>query len=558
MPTLEWIGKKAVVNHHREVPFRLLQCDPALSVGDPDSGNLLVQGDNLEALKALLPYYAGKVKCIYIDPPYNTGVDERDEQGNRIGWVYSDNVNSPEIRAWLHKVVGNEMEDLSRHDKWLCMMYPRLALLREFLSEDGAIFISIDDIELASLLHLCDEVFGLANRLAVFTWVRKKKGSNLSKEFRKITEYIICYKKSATKTELYGAPAYAQKEVPLLNRPNPVSRLTFPPGVVRAGRGLKEGPIKAGTFGEGELQVELENDICIRDGVIASSFVIKGRFRWSQSTVDYELENGSVFTASSTFRFNVARFNQASKFKAPSSLISNDDGVGTNEDATEELRNIFTELAKLPFDYPKPSSLIQYFVRAATKDDIHALVLDSFAGSGTTGHAVLAQNKADGGKRRFILVEMDPKICREVTAERLKRVIEGYGDQEPLGGGFRYCTLGEPLFDETGAIRESVKFHELAAHVFFTETGSPIPKEATGKTPLLGIHKGVAVYLLFNGVLGDKRPQGGNVLTRDVLASLPPHDGPKVIYGESCRLGAARLRQESITFKQVPYDIQVR
>ena len=187
-----------------------------------------------------------------------------------------------------------------------------------------------------------------------------------------------------------------------------------------------------------------------------------------------------------------------------------------------------------------------------------ALILDSFAGSGTTGHAVLAHNKADGGKRRFILVEMDPKICREVTAERLKRVIEGYSDQDGLGGGFRFCTLGEPLFDETGAIRASVKFHELAAHVFFTETGSPIPKKATDKTPLLGVHNGVAVYLLFNGVLGDKRPQGGNVLTRDVLASLPPHDGPKVIYGESCRLGVTRLRQEFITFKQVPYDIQVR
>jgi hypothetical protein len=190
--------------------------------------------------------------------------------------------------------------------------------------------------------------------------------------------------------------------------------------------------------------------------------------------------------------------------------------------------------------------------------DENALILDSFAGSGTAGHAVLSLNKEDGGNRRFILVEVDPTTCREVTAERLRRVIEGYGDQEPLGGGFRYCTLGDPLFDETGAIRESVKFPELAAHVFFTETGSPLPKKATRKTPLLGVHDGRAVYLLFNGVLGDKRPQGGNVLTREVLAGLPPHDGPKVVYGESCRLGEARLRQESVTFKQVPYDIQVR
>jgi adenine-specific DNA-methyltransferase len=151
MPTLDWIGKKAVVNHHREVPYRLIHCDAALSAGDADAGNLLVQGDNLQALRALLPYYAGKVKCIYIDPPYNTGNE---------GWVYNDNVNSPQMRAWLGQVVGKEAEDLSRHDKWLCMMYPRLRLLREFLTEDGAIVISIDENEVSSLTILMDEFLG--------------------------------------------------------------------------------------------------------------------------------------------------------------------------------------------------------------------------------------------------------------------------------------------------------------------------------------------------------------------------------------------------------------
>jgi site-specific DNA-methyltransferase (adenine-specific)/adenine-specific DNA-methyltransferase len=148
MPTLDWIGKRAVLNHHREVPFHLLQADPELSVGDPDSGNLLVQGDNLLALKALLPYYAGQVKCISIDPPYNTGNEK---------WVYNDAVNSPEMREWLGRVVGAEAEDLSRHDKWLCMMYPRLQLLKEFLREDGAIFVSIDDNSIGYLRLLMDE-----------------------------------------------------------------------------------------------------------------------------------------------------------------------------------------------------------------------------------------------------------------------------------------------------------------------------------------------------------------------------------------------------------------
>ena len=181
MPTLEWIGKKAVVNHHREVPFRLLQCDPALSVGDADSGNLLVQGDNLEALKALLPYYAGKVKCIYIDPPYNTGNEN---------WIYNDNVNSPEIKAWLGKVVGSEAEDLSRHDKWLCMMYPRLALLREFLGEDGAIFVSIDDNEVAHLRLLMDEVFGPQHFVTQIEWQKRYTRSNNTAGFTTVVEHI--------------------------------------------------------------------------------------------------------------------------------------------------------------------------------------------------------------------------------------------------------------------------------------------------------------------------------------------------------------------------------
>ena len=161
MPSLNWIGKEAVVNHHRQVPYHLLRCDNSLSCGDADSGNLLVEGDNLLALKALLPYYAGQVKCIYIDPPYNTGNEN---------WVYNDNVNSPEIRKWLGKVVGAEAEDLSHHDKWLCMMYPRLALFKDFLREDGAIFISIDDNEVHNMRLLMDEIFGARNFVATIIW----------------------------------------------------------------------------------------------------------------------------------------------------------------------------------------------------------------------------------------------------------------------------------------------------------------------------------------------------------------------------------------------------
>ncbi len=194
MPTLNWIGKEAVVNHHQQVPFHLLKDVPDLACGDPGSGNLIVQGDNLVALKALLPYYAGQVKCIYIDPPYNTGVDDRDEEGKRIGWIYSDNVSSPQIREWLGKVVGEEAEDLSRHEKWLCMMYPRLALLRRFLREDGLIFASIDEMEFATLRFLFDELFGAANRVGTIVW--KNATDNNPTNIAVEHEYVVCYAKN--------------------------------------------------------------------------------------------------------------------------------------------------------------------------------------------------------------------------------------------------------------------------------------------------------------------------------------------------------------------------
>jgi len=216
------------------------------------------------------------------------------------------------------------------------------------------------------------------------------------------------------------------------------------------------------------------------------------------------------------------------------------------------------------FITPKPVRLLRRILQIATDRD--SLVLDSFAGSGTTGQAVLAMNKDDGGSRQFILVEMESEICRNVTAQRLKKAILGHeaknnggnNNIEGLGGGFRYCSLSSPLFNEEGAISEAVKFADLAVHLYFTETGQPLPNvESAGSSPLLGLHGSIAVYLLFNGILGDKTVNGGNVLTAPVLLSLPPHDGPKIIYGEGNRLGIERMRREGITFKQIPYRIRL-
>ena len=230
--------------------------------------------------------------------------------------------------------------------------------------------------------------------------------------------------------------------------------------------------------------------------------------------------------------------------------------------AKKELREVFGSESSLDFFTPKPTRIIERILQIASNPG--DLVLDSFAGSGTTGHAVLKLNAAnpDQPPRRFIMVEVEEKVATEVTRERVRRVAEGYTNAKGeavagLGGGFRFCELGEPLFDESGHIRETVKFGELARHVYFTETGEPLPRERVPNTPLLGVCRGVAVYLLFNGILGDKTSNGGNVLTRKVLAALPPFAGPKVIYCAGCLIGAERLAEEGITIRQTPYEIRV-
>jgi site-specific DNA-methyltransferase (adenine-specific)/adenine-specific DNA-methyltransferase len=243
--------------------------------------------------------------------------------------------------------------------------------------------------------------------------------------------------------------------------------------------------------------------------------------------------------------------------RAPESIWFGED-VGTTREANQELKDIFGGAS--PFDTPKPVRLIERVLQISVSPG--DMVLDSFAGSGTTGHAVISLNKQDSGKRKFILIEMDQKIAREVTTERVRRVAEGYknpkGERvEGLGGGFRFCELGEPLFDRDGKIRESVTFSDLARHVYFTETGEPLPRERVTKSPFIGECRGLGIYLLYNGILGDKSAGGGNVLTRQVLAQLPKFDGQKVIYCAGNLIGQDRLRAERIIARQTPYEVKV-
>ncbi len=542
MPTLDWIGKKAVLNHHREVPYRLLRCNAELSAGDPDSGNLLVQGDNLLALKALLPYYAGRVKCIYVDPPYNTGNEK---------WIYNDAVNSPEMRDWLGKVVRAEAEDFSRHDKWLCMMYPRLSLLKDFLTEDGAIFISIDDNEVQALRAVMNETFGTRNFVATVIWEKIFGPKNSARHLSENHDYIVLYAKNAT--------VWAPRLIP---------RQALQDARYRSPDNDPRGP-----WTSGDLSARNYYSLGTYPIACPSGRVIAGPPRgmyWRVAREEFQRldTDGRIWWGRDGNNVpRLKRFLHDVKQGVVPETIWPHAEVGNTQEAKKELLSICDfEDSNSVFITPKPSRLVKRILQIATDRD--SVVLDSFVGSGTTGQAVLALNKEDGGSRRFIAVEIEEKICRDVAAQRLSRAIRGYtphgsiGDKEPmegLGGGFHYCELGEPLFNADGSIRECVSFADLAAHVFFTETGSPIPKRASGKTPLLGVHNGKAVYLLFNGVMGDKRPRGGNVLTSEVLRHLPPHpekEGIRVVYGEGSRLGAARLKREGVIFRQVPYEIR--
>jgi site-specific DNA-methyltransferase (adenine-specific)/adenine-specific DNA-methyltransferase len=531
MPTLDWIGKKAVVNHHREVPFHLLKCDPALSAGDPGSGNLLVQGDNLLALKALLPYYAGRVKCIYIDPPYNTGNEN---------WVYNDAVNSPEMRNWLGKVVGAEAEDLSRHDKWLCMMYPRLLLLREFLGTDGAIFVSIADHEVHNLRHIMDEVFGPRNFVASIIWQKIFSTKNSARHLSESHDYIILYARNADQWRPKLIPRAAKQDARYRNPDND------PRGPWTSGDCSARNFYGAGTYA-----------ITCPSGRVIQGPPKGTYWRFSKETFDEQNRDGRIWWGKDGNNVpRLKRFlSEVKQGLVPDTIWLHGD-VGNTQEAKKELVSICDfEDSPSVFITPKPTRLVRRILEIATDKD--SLVLDSFAGSGTTGHAVLATNKADGGNRRFIVVEIEEGIAEGVTAQRLTRAIEGHKDLPGLGGGFRYCRLGQPIFDQAGNIRAGVSFAELGSHVYFAEAGEPMPTRSNGKSAMLGVHNGKAVYLLFNGVLGDRSPDGGNVLTSAVLGMLPPHDGPRIIFGEGCRLGAARLKREGIVFKQIPYGIKV-
>jgi adenine-specific DNA-methyltransferase len=520
MPTLDWIGKKAVVDHHRQVPYHLLRCDPALSVGEAGSGNLLVEGDNLLALKALLPYYAGQVKCIYIDPPYNTG-DET--------WIYNDSVNSSEMRGWLGKVVGREGEDLSRHDKWLCMMMPRMKLLTQFLRPDGILLVSLNEVELARFRLMMEEVLAPRQYVATLVWKSRRNLDNRSLHNVSVDhEYVLVYNG--------GEGAFRGAQIDFTKYSNPDNEPRGP--------WMSDNLVGLATQ---ERRPNLHYDLVNPATGDNYGCPAKG-WRYSPETMAQKIVEGRILwplRKSGRPRHKKFVSDLRREFAGFSSLIE----CGNTNEGTEEVAAI---MGRERFIFPKPRSLVQSLIgQVAGADD---LVLDSFAGTGTTGHAVLAANEEDGGHRRFIVIEMDAEICQTITAQRLSHVIGGYAGLDGrtvagLGGGFRYCRLAQPLFDERGRISKEVTFGALAHHIYFTETGEPLPGPVEGYGPLLGVAGETAYYLLFNG---GRR----NVLDGATLAAMPPHKGPRVVYADGCRLSRSELERLGVTFKQIPYQIR--
>ncbi len=506
MPILDWLNKGEAVRTAKQVPYRLLQGVKGLSYGDPDNENMLIQGDNLEALKALLPLYAGKVKCIYIDPPYNT------------------------------KSAFEHYDDNLEHSKWLSMMYPRLELLRELLAEDGSIWVSIDDSEGAYLRVMMDELFGRSNFIAANIWQKRYSREN-REAIGDVHEYIYVYalqpksfKKNRNKVPLTTEQSKVYKN----SNNDPKGRWRTIPITAQAGHATPE------QFYE----------IVAPGGKIHTPS--KGRcWGMAQATFNKLNAEGRIyFGKDGNSQPNLIRYLSEVEGVVPWTWWPSTE-VGHTDESKKEILSIFDDIKE--FDTPKPERLIERILHIATNPG--DLILDSCLGSGTTAAVAHKMN------RRYIGIEMG-EHAETHCQPRLKKVVDGEqgGISKTVGwqggGGFHYYRLGPTVFDEHGAIRPDIRFTELAAHVWYLETHTPWIKRR--KSPLLGIHNGTAYYLLYNGILGDRRPRGGNVLTGLILAELPEHDGPKVIYGESSRLGTSRLQKEAITFKQIPYDVRLR
>lgn len=551
MPTLNWIGKDKVINHHQEVPYKVLEQQYTYSNGSEtdafESENKIIHGDNLEALKSLLPQYEGKIKCIYIDPPYNTGNE---------GWVYNDNVNDPKIKKWLGQVVGKESEDLSRHDKWLCMMYPRLKLLHKLLADDGAIFISIDDNEQANLKLICDEIFGKNNYLGLITRKQSSGSKNDTGNNKVITttDYILPYKKNN-----FTFYPYQIKNNKKFKLKDEIGYYSVRALEMQGGGDTLPQRSKMGYsvyYHEIKNKIELLFDYNLDNNPVYENENIElivqgfkcyrprkrgneyGIWRWGAETFIERFNNNLVHFDNGRIYMKERETETVNKY--PEALL--DEFLNTQ--GTNELKEIFVQKS---FDFPKPSELIKFILNVST--DKNSIILDSFAGSGTTAHAVLNLNKQDGGNRKFILIEME-EYANTITAERVKRVIKGYGTEakpiEGTGGDFSFYELGEPIFLENDILNEAIGIDKINEYVWFSETKSNYTKQ--DEKYLLGVKEQTAYYFYYES-------NAMTTLDETFLRKIKTKAEQYIIYADNCLLDEKLMSKYHIIFKKIPRDI---
>ena len=563
MPTLEWIGKEKVINHHQDVPYRVLERqysydEQGQHAEDNGSENMIIHGDNLEALKSLLPRYEGKVKCIYIDPPYNTA---KSSEKNKA-WVYSDNVDDPHIQKWLNETVGDEGEDFSRHDKWLCMMYPRLKLLHKLLSDDGIIFISIDDNEVSNLRIICDEIFGRRNFISQLIWKSDGKFDNQAK-IKVCHEYILCYTKQPDALSLpNGIDPNATKKSKIFkdeirntivkNGPkNPASIVTLPAGFPCAVEEMvieerydafphyhKKATIKAW---------KLTKPVDVESGWSSKNILLDFISNGFNPVLD---SKGQVTAFEITKTGAIESVKKRQNISHVLSAISN---LGSTQNMSNELA-----MMGIKFDFPKPTALVQYLLGFYCKDD--SIILDSFAGSGTTAHAVLNMNKADTGNRKFILIEM-MDYADSITAKRTKCIITGFGEGKKAvpgtGGSFSYYELGEPLMIGDN-LNEAVGADKIREYIWFTETKENFQNPNADKPYYLGSTAQTGYYFFYE-------PNRACVLDYKFLSTITVkadnyiklvEDGDfDVIYADRCAINTDDLQKLKVIFKKISRDI---
>lgn len=509
MPFLDWINKNEAIQVAKNVPYHLIKKEKKYG---EETENLLIQGDNLLALKALKPFFANKIKCVFIDPPYNTQ------------------------SAFTH------YDDKLEHSQWLSMMYPRVVLLRELLAENGSIWVSLDDNEAHYFKVLMDEIFGRANFVANVVWEKSDSPKMDSHFFSSRHDHILVYSKSI---ENFSLKRLQQETQEHYNR------------VDEGGRHYYTKPLRAmgGQGDSRESRPNLYYGLTAPDGSVIFPVRTDGKdgaWRWSKDKVNEEL--GRIDWVNGRNGWSpYFRIYADTTTGRPAETIWTHSDVGSNRTSKAEIKALFPDTQA--FTTPKPEFLIRRILEIATNEG--DFVLDSFLGSGTT--AAVAHKML----RKYIGIEFG-EHAKTHCIPRLTQVIKGErGGVSDVtnwieGGGFNFCTLSSPAFLETGLINPEINFRELASFIWHFETN--LPSSGDFKNPLLGIYEGTAYYLLYNGILGDRKPSCGNVLTKDVVKAVNeifPHNGPKVIYGETTRLGSSRLDAEKITFKQIPYDINV-